>query len=151
MPKTSLRAVPDTNVLLASEMSANSTSPNRELFEHWKADEFAVLFTQDTLLEYTKKLREKGLPEKRTRVFLRALLALGVEVYVEYYHLPTYPVDADDIAFLLCADNGQATHLVTYDRHLLDVDPHYSFRICMTSHFLADLRRELAALKRRKL
>ena len=59
MPKTSLRAVPDTNILLASEMSPGSTSPNREYFERWKADEFAVLFSEDTLLEYGKKLREK--------------------------------------------------------------------------------------------
>lgn len=144
MPETSLRAVPDTNILLAAEMSRASTSPNREYFERWKADEFTVLFSQDTLLEYIKKLRDKGLPEERIELFLGALMATGVEIFVEYYHLPTYPVDADDIAFLLCAENGRATHLVTYDRHLLDVGARFSFRICRTTDFLGDLRRELA-------
>ncbi|MCP3958646.1 MAG: hypothetical protein GY719_12405 [bacterium] len=129
MPKTPLRAVPDTNILLASEMSPGSSSPNREYFERWKADEFVVLFSADTLLEYVKKLREKDLAEERIKVFLGAL--------------PTYPVDSDDIAFLLCADNGHATHLVTYDRHLQEIDAHYSFRICETTDFLRDLRREL--------
>ena len=144
MPETPLRAVADTNILLASEMRPGATSPNKEYFARWKADEFTVLFSQDTLLEYIKKLRTAGLPEKRIEIFLGALMAIGVEVFVEYYHLPTYPVDADDIAFLLCAENGQATHLVTYDRPLLDVDPYFSFKICATTDFLADLRRELA-------
>ncbi len=144
MPETSLRAVPDTNILLASEMSSSSTSPNREYFERWKANEFTFLFSQDTLLEYIKKLRDKGLPEKRIEIFLGALMAIGVEIFVEFYHLPAYPVDADDIAFLLCAENGQATHLVTYDRHLLDVVSRFSFRICTPIEFLGDLRRELA-------
>ncbi len=145
MPQTSLRAVPDTNILLASEMSPDSTSPNREFFVRWKADEFVVLFSADTLLEYIKKLRQKDLSEERTRIFLGALLALGVEVYIEFYHLPTYPVDSDDIAFLLCAANGGATHLVSYDRHLRDVDAHYPFKICKPTEFLGELRRKLAA------
>ncbi len=145
MAKTSLRSVPDTNILLASELSSGSTSPNKEYFERWKADEFTVLFSEDTLLEYSKKLREKGGADDRVKICLGALMALGVEIYIEFYHLPTYPIDSDDIAFLLCADNGHATHLVTYDRHLLDVDAHYSFNICRTTDFLRDLRRRLAA------
>ncbi len=145
MPQTSLRAVPDTNILLASELSPDSTSPNLEFFVRWKADEFVVLFSVDTLLEYTKKLRQKELPEERVRIFLGSLLALGIEVYIEFYHLPTYPVDSDDIAFLLCASNGDATHLVSYDRHLQDVDAHYPFKICKPTEFLGGLRRELAA------
>ncbi len=126
MPNTSLRTVPDTNVLLASEMSPSSTSANKEYFERWEHGDFVVLFSADTLLEYVRKLREKKLPEERIDVFLGALLTIGVEVSIEYYHLPSYPVDSDDIAFLLCADNGNATHLVTYDRHLRDVDTTHS-------------------------
>lgn len=145
MAKTPLRTVPDTNILLASEMSPGSRSPNQEYFQRWKDDEFTVLYSADTLLEYLKKLRDKGLPEERIEVFVGALMAIGIDVYIEYYHLPTYPVDSDDIAFLLCADNGHATHLVTYDRHLRDVDRHYSFKICKTTEFLEDLSQELAA------
>lgn len=145
MAKSPLSTVPDTNILLASEMSPGSSSPNKEFFERWKDDEFSLLYSTDTLLEYVKKLREKGLPEDRIEIFLSALLAVGISVYIEYYHLPTYPVDSDDIAFLLCADNGRATHLVTYDRHLRDMDAYYTFKICKTTDFLEDLRRELAA------
>lgn len=145
MTKSALRTVPDTNILLAAERSAALTSRNKEFFRRWRDEEFGVLFSKDTLQEYLKKLREKGLPEESVRRFLSALLAVGIEVSIEFYHLPTYPVDADDIAFLLCADNGAATHLVTYDRHLLEVDPYYTFRICRTPVFLEDLHHELGS------
>lgn len=143
MAKTSLRSVPDTNVLLASEMSPGAKSPNKEFFTRWRDGEFTVLFSPDTLLEYVKKLREKDLAEERVRIFLVALLETGVEIHIDYYHLPAYPVDSDDIAFLLCADNGNATHLVTYDRHLQEVKAYYSFKICRTPVFLEQLRQAL--------
>ena len=135
-----LRAVPDTNVLLASEIGAGPSSPNRELFERWKVGTFTILFSQDTLLEYTEKLLEKAIPEIAIKQFLRSLVELGIEVYIEYFHMPVYPADADDIAFVLCADNGGATHLVSYDKHLEAVGRHYSFKVCDTVSFLEDLR-----------
>ncbi len=140
MPRTPLRTVPDTNVLLASEMSPGSTSPNREYFERWQRDEFTLLLSEDTLLEYIKKLRVKKTAGDSIKRFLRAVLEAGTEVDIAYYHLPVYPVDSDDIAFLLCADNGEATHLLTYDRHLLEVDEHFPFRVCTSTDVLADLR-----------
>jgi predicted nucleic acid-binding protein len=41
------------------------------------------------------------------------------------FHFRHYPIDENDIAFLLCAMNGHATHLISYDSHLLDLDIHY--------------------------
>ncbi len=70
---------------------------------------------------------------------------LGVEVFVEHYHLPAYPVDMDDVAFLLCAVIGDATHVITYDRHLLEVSRYYWFEVYGTVGFLKDLRHRLAA------
>ncbi|MCP4204197.1 MAG: PIN domain-containing protein [bacterium] len=147
MVTTTLRAVPDTNILLAAELSAGPSSPNRELFERWKAGAFTILFSQDTLLEYTEKLLEKAIPEAAIKDFLRSLVELGVEVYIAHFHMPVYPVDADDIAFLLCADNGRATHLVSYDRHLTAVSRHYSFKTCDTLSFLEDLRQALSSME----
>ncbi len=139
MLNSRLRAVPDTNVLLASEMSSSPASPNREFFRRWRSHEFIVLYSDDTLLEYIKKLRDKRTSEDSIRRFVGALLTVGFETTIRFYHLPKYPVDADDIAFLLCAENGDATHLITYDSHLAAVDDWYSFRICRTPVFLEDL------------
>jgi predicted nucleic acid-binding protein len=59
MAKTYLKSVPDTNILLAAEMRPSSASPNKEYFARWRNEEFTVLYSEDTLLEYIKKLREK--------------------------------------------------------------------------------------------
>ena len=75
------------------------------------------------------------MPSDLVESLVVSLLALGVEVEIAHFHLPTYPVDTDDIAFLLCADNGAARHLVTYDRHLREIDRHYPFRVCGTTAF----------------
>lgn len=135
--------MPDTNVLLAAEMSTGAASPNREYFDRWLDGEFTILFSQDTLLEYAEKLYEKGISEEVRVGFVQSLIALGVEVRIEHFHLPVYPADSDDIAFLLCADNGNATHIVTYDRHLRDVGDYYPFEICGPLDFLKALRRAL--------
>ena len=135
------RTVPDTNVLLAAKMStAPSSSPNSQYLDRWRTGELILLYSTDTYLEYIEKLVAKGLPEAVIRSFLRALQDLGEEVFIEHYHLPAYPVDVDDIAFLLCAVNGDATHLITYDRHLLDVQESYPFKICGAAELLRDLR-----------
>ena len=52
------RAVLDRNVLVAAHRSADPLSPNRELIERWQANEFAFLFSRDTLHEYAEKLLE---------------------------------------------------------------------------------------------
>ena len=59
-------------------------------------------------------------------------------------HFQHYPVDADDVAFLLAALNGAASHLVTYDEHLKDVGVFYpEFITCEPVAFLSDLRATL--------
>ncbi len=143
MAATPLSTVPDTNILLASQIRAGPTSPNSEYFARWRRDEFSVLYSWDTLREYVEKLRDKGVSDALVKGFVRGVVENGIRVEIRHFHLPMYPVDADDIAFLLCADNGVATHLITYDRHLRDVRAAYPFRICGPVDFLKDLRRAL--------
>lgn len=51
-----LRAVLDTNVLLAARLSSHPASPNLEVFDRWQRDEFRFLYSLDTLTEYAEKL-----------------------------------------------------------------------------------------------
>jgi len=143
MKKTTFKVVPDTNVFVAAEKSKHAASPNREFVNRWKNNEFEVLYSEDTLLEYISKLKEKGIDETTVRKLIQALFELARKVGIDFYHLPHYPVDSDDIAFLLCAENGQATHIVSYDRHLKEINFLYSFRVCDTLEFLNELRKEL--------
>lgn len=75
--KTSFRVVPDTNVVIASEKSASASSPNREFFDRWKNDEFEILYSDDTLLEYIEKMRKMGIPKEIIRKLIRVMLELG--------------------------------------------------------------------------
>lgn len=142
--KTSFSVVADTNVVIASEKSTSKSGPNREFFERWKNSEFEVLYSDDILLEYIEKMRELNISEEIIKKLLHALLKLGKQVSITFYHLPLYPSDVDDIAFLLCAENGSATHIVSYDPHLKEIEYFYSFKVCTTLEFLFELRKKLS-------
>jgi predicted nucleic acid-binding protein len=136
-----LRAVLDTNVVLAAKRSAHPQSPNAEIIERWKAGEFVWLVSDDVVTEYAEKLLEKGIPPLKVERLVADLLQYGEEVTIGFFHFHHYPVDADDVAFLLAALNGAATHLVTYDEHLKDVGVFYhEFVTCEPVAFLSDLR-----------
>ena len=142
--KTPFKVVPDTNVILASEKHPGPQSPNREFIERWKYEEFVLLYSDDTLFEYIDLMRIQGIAEETIKKLILAILALGQEVYIRFYHLPYYPADPDDIAFLLCAENGEATHIVSYDTHLKEIEPWYPFTVCKPVEFLRELREYLS-------
>lgn len=134
------RAVLDTNVVLASKRTTNPTSPNREVLDRWERGEYTLLHSDEVLLEYGEKLCEHGFPDEEVRAYLELVQALGEPVSIEFFHLARYPSDSDDIAFVLCALNGAATHLVTYDEHLFAVAHEYPFVTCRAVQFLTALR-----------
>jgi predicted nucleic acid-binding protein len=135
------RTVPDTNIVISAQFG-NPQSPNKEYFRRWHNNEFYLLYSNDTLSEYILKMTEFGIPEEDIQEYLESLLDLGVPIEIEHYHLHVYPDDRDDIAFVLCADNGKATHLISYDKHLLDLQyrHEFSFKICKIVEFLKELR-----------
>jgi predicted nucleic acid-binding protein len=139
-----LRAVLDTNVVLAAERSREPASPNREIMTRWRRGKFTLLYSADIALEYAEMLEEHGIEEADLRKFLRTLGILGERVEIRFYHLRNYPVDADDICFVLCALNGKATHIVTYDRHLLGFVQHDKVKACEPLDFLRELRASVA-------
>lgn len=137
-----LRVVLDTNVILAAKRSSNEERPNAEILDRWQRREFAVLYTLDTLAEYAEKLLQHNIPEDEVESFIRSLARHAEQISVVFFHFRHYPVDADDVMFLLCAANGDASHLVSYDQHLLSLRPYYhqEFIICRTQEFLTACR-----------
>lgn len=120
-----VKAVADTNVLVAAFLSPNPGSPNKEVLAAWKVGGWIWLHSEDTLAEYVEKLQHFGVEDDLIRIFVKDLLLLGEEVDISFFHLPHYPEDSDDIAFLLCALNGNADFLLSYDEHLLSLAPDY--------------------------
>jgi putative PIN family toxin of toxin-antitoxin system len=134
------RVVPDTSLILSSYLATNSNSPNKEFIRRWIAGEFDFLYSKDSLIEYGEKLNELNISEKSIDEFFDRLLALGESVFLKTYHERYYPNDPEDVSFLLTAVNGRASHIVSYDEHLLNINNHYDFKICETPEFLKDLR-----------
>jgi putative PIN family toxin of toxin-antitoxin system len=120
-----IRAVLDTSVAVAAGKSQSPSSPNRELIDRWLEGQYTLLISKDIAAEYAMKLRERGVDSQTILVFLRNLALLAEVIEIRHFHFRHYPIDENDIAFLLCAINGGATHLVSYDPHLLDLDIHY--------------------------
>ncbi len=136
---TNIKVVLDTNVILSS-FSPSPHSPSKEILKRWRNEEFTVQFSEDILEEYIEKLLEFSISEEKITHLLAALFMLGEPVFIQMYHLEKYPEDPDDIAFLLCALNGKATHLLTYDKHLLTLQGIYDLDICEPVVFLKNLR-----------
>ncbi len=118
-----------------------ATSPNREILTRGKAGEFPLLYSEDVLIEYVEKLLVLGTPAAKLGEFVAMIGGIGERVAIRAYHLRRYPSDADDIAFVLCALNGEATHLVTCDGGFAEVVREFDFAICKPLVFLAELRR----------
>ena len=136
-----LRAVLDSNVVLAADGAANPLSPNKEIISRWSAGEFIWLVTADIAAEYAEKLLDKGNASSEVEAFIAGLFLLAECVEIRFFHFRHYPVDSDDTIFLLCAINGAASHLVSYDSHLLDVGIFYDeFVTCRSTEFLRALR-----------
>jgi len=136
-----LRAVLDTNVVLAARRATHPQSPNVEILARWQAGEFIWLVTDDIINEYIEKLLKMGKSAEEVEAFIEDVILLAEEVLIRFFHLRHYPSDSDDIVFVLCALNGGATHLVTYDLPLHHAAVFYpEFDMCEPLDFLACLR-----------
>jgi uncharacterized protein len=144
-----LRAVLDTNTVVSGTLRPGQNSPNRLILRIGLLKRFAWLITDDILLEYIEKLVELGVPEAKVQQFAEQLLRLAEPITIRSFHFRHYPVDPDDVAFLLAAVNGLASHLITRDRHLLDIAHFYQdFVTCSAQEFMDELIKVGAATDR---
>lgn len=116
------RAVFDTNVIIAALKSKNPGSPTIELLRRWGMGEFTLLYCDDLQAEYQEKFVSHHIPLELRASFLENLLTLGEYIEVTPDHVQHLVLaDPDDDIVIACALVGQATHLVTYDPHLLNL------------------------------
>jgi len=139
---TSLRAVFDTNVIIAALLSRNPSSPLVELLQRWRNNEFELLHCDDLRAEYREKLIAKEVGTSRRRRFLDDLTSRGTLILLTSNDLVRrVPDDPDGDIVITCAITGGATHLVTYDDHLHALGEQYEgVRILDGLHFLYALR-----------
>ncbi|MEE8391348.1 MAG: PIN domain-containing protein [Anaerolineae bacterium] len=140
-----IRAVLDTNVIVAALKSKNPSSPTRELLQRWENGEFELLYATDLRVEYAEKLVAKQVDPGKAATFLNRLGQRGTLISLSRANLiPRVPDDPDDDIVIACAIAGGATHLVTYDDHLHTLGEEYEgVRILDGLHFLYVLRSDV--------
>jgi putative PIN family toxin of toxin-antitoxin system len=139
---TRLRAVFDTNVIIAALLSRNPDSPLVELLRRWRNNEFELLYCDNLWGEYLDKLIAKGIEPDKRRRFFDDLVSQSTLIQISPADvIPRIPDDPDDDLIIACAIAGGATHLVTYDEHLHAPGEEYKgVRILDGLHFLYVLR-----------
>lgn len=136
------RAVFDTNVVIAALKSKNPNSPTVELLKRWRNDEFILLYADDLLLEYREKFITRNIDPALRIAFLASLNVLGERIKLAPEQIERIIADdPDDDVVVACALVGKATHLVSYDPHLLNLGKIYQgVAILDGLHFLYAVR-----------
>ena len=138
-----LRAVLDTNVIIAALKSRNPHSPTAELMADWEAGKFDLLYSDDLRAEYARKTVERAVDPARSTAFLKRLDQFGLCVQVGDV-IPVIKADPDDDKVLACAVSGGADYLATYDPHFLPLGESYQgVRIVDGLHFLYIVRGDM--------
>ena len=135
------KAVLNTNVQIAAELSKNPNSPTVELLRRWRTGQFVRLYSVTLALELREKL-EKGLSAARVEAALSELQDLGEFVEVSGTDVvAVITADPDDDHVLACVVVGKATHIVTYDPHFDPLGGEYQgIKIVKPLEFLEILR-----------
>ena len=130
-----MRFVFDTNALISAALSDESVS--RRAFDH-ALDRGTILVSLPVVTELNEVLsREKFRPyitEDEARQFLATFA--GASEWVEIDVTINDCRDPSDNKFLELAVSGQATHIVTGDNDLLELNPFQGKRIMTPGEFL---------------
>lgn len=117
-----IRAVFDTNVIIAALKSKNPNRPTVELLKRWRNNEFILLYADDLLLEYREKFIARSIDPAHRIAFLASLDVLGEQVKIALDQVkPIVPNDPDDDIVVACAIVGKATHQLANPQTRLEV------------------------------
>lgn len=135
-----MRVVLDVNVFVSALIAKNS-NPGRVL-ELWEQSRFELLISPQILGELERvirylKIRQKyDLPDKLIQIFLESIGSQAAIVHPET-GLDVIADDPSDNRYLECAVAGDATIIVTGDRHLLELKEYQEIVILHPAGFVA--------------
>jgi predicted nucleic acid-binding protein len=140
------RYVLDTNQIVAagtSWIAGPVPQPDRvaarRLLIHVAKNETG-LYCGKMMGEYLEKLLDRGNPPDRAGRLIMLLLGVFEFVAAVTVKAPHPPADPDDEIFVICAIDGQADYLVSEDKAVLALQPHYlSLTICGAQQHVANL------------
>jgi putative PIN family toxin of toxin-antitoxin system len=139
-----IRAVLDANVVVSGILSENGT-PGK-ILKAWYEDRFhlvvspAILDELRRVLHYPRIARRHHWSASQVREFLEDLASLAI-LTPGQFALPTIIAeDPSDDRYLECAIEGEASYIVSGDRHLLDLETYQGIEIVSPRAFIKLLR-----------
>jgi putative PIN family toxin of toxin-antitoxin system len=140
-----MRVVLDVNVLVSAAISAGG-SPGK-ILDLWEHDQFdlavsrPILEELERVIHYPRIQQNYELPEEYVEKFL-GLIGNQAIVVNPSNKLNVIEKDPSDNRYLECAKEGNASYIVTGDKHLLDLEEYNGIVILTPTGFLAILRLE---------
>jgi len=141
----------DTNVIVSSLLSP--AGPTAGVIRHWEANDFDVVISTHLLgelegaLGYPRVVKVLKLTQDEISSFLKYLSTITAVVGPEL-RLAVNEKDPDDNRILECAVAGNASYVITGDKHLLEIKEYQGIVILSPSGFLTLL--EIEKKKSRK-
>ena len=134
-----MRIVLDTNVFISGIYFGG---PPYEILNAWRQGRIQLLVSPDILSEYYRVGADLAhqFPQVDIEPFLELLVSQAI--FLEPPPLPRpVSVDQDDDKFLACALAAECRHIVSGDRHLLQVDGYYGIVVMRPRRFVDEYLR----------
>jgi putative PIN family toxin of toxin-antitoxin system len=133
----------DTSVIISALLSPSG--PPAEIFNEWELDKFDVTISPplineiERVLKYPRIAKYLNWSQEKISSFLRqyASAAILVEPQLE---LEVIQEDVTDNRVLECAIAGNASYIVTGDKHLLNIEEYQGIVVLSPAGFLAFLQ-----------
>lgn len=135
-----MRVVLDANVLISGVISPRG-NPAR-ILDLWKQERFDLVVSQPILdelervIHYPRIQERYGLPEKQVAQFLGSIAEESILVKPSS-EISVIESDPTDNRYLECAADGDASYIVSGDRHLLELKRYRRIVILNPTGFLA--------------
>lgn len=142
-----IRAYLDTNLFLSYLLNPLSPKPPSTIVRVGLRGEFTILFGNPTIEELlrnstTKPYLSARIAESDVTLFLETLENEGEHVRPDVTVIPAISRDRKDDYLLAYSDAGNATHLVSGDRDLLEIDHDFRFRIVSPAEFMSIIEKQ---------
>ena len=133
------RAVVDTNLIISGIASTNSVP--HDLLEAWRKNEYVLVTSNQIIAEVEEVLNRphiKGYFHLTPAQIQKVIKSLKTRAFITTgtTEIQVVKDDPDDDKLIVAAIEGSATHIVSGDKHLLDLQSYQNIPIITAREFL---------------